>query len=62
MAKWLTDAGELERLNAFCKGKQIERIEYDAGDNLTLYFTDESEARMSTLGGFEIEELRPNRN
>lgn len=60
MNKWLTDDGELDRLNAFCGGKQIERVEYDAGENLMLYFSDGSEVRISTLGGLEIDELKDN--
>lgn len=58
MATWLTDDGELDRLNAFCTGKVLARIEYCGGiDDLTLHFSDGSSARLSTLGGVEIEEL-----
>ncbi len=57
MSKWLSDPGELERLNAFCAGKTIASLEYDICDNFVLHFTDGSCARLSTLGGFEIEAL-----
>lgn len=59
MTKWLTDNGELERLNAFCKLKVIDRIELEGmDDDIVLRFLDGSSARISTLGGLEIEELK----
>jgi hypothetical protein len=59
MAAWLTDDGELDRLNLFCAGKVLASIEYVGGsDDLTLHFSDGSSARLSTLGGLEVEELK----
>lgn len=57
--KWLTDEGELDRLNRFCEGKVLSRIEHDASDDITLHFADGSVARLSSLGGLEIEDLVP---
>ena len=59
MSVWIYEDGEVKRLNNFCAGKTLARIECDGDDDLTLVFTDGSEAEIGTLGGIAIEELRP---
>ena len=50
----LENAEELARLNSFCAGKTISRIDYDELDNITLTFTDGSDVKLFTLGGVSI--------
>jgi hypothetical protein len=56
----LLEPPELLRLNQFCCGKTLINIDYDHGDDLTLFFSDGSSVVLSTLGGIEIEELIEN--
>lgn len=58
MGKWLcTDGDEVNRLNTLCQGKTIVRVGVSEtmGDDITIYFTDGTYVRISTLGGLEIE-------
>jgi hypothetical protein len=56
MAIWITEHGQIEKLNDFVVGKSINNVECD-GDDITLNFTDGSSASLSTLGGIEISRL-----
>ncbi len=55
--KYMDDQKALSELNAFCKGRQILRINIDHGDSIDLVFTGGYVARLSTLGGISISEL-----
>lgn len=58
VAKWLDEEEEQKRLNDFCIGKTVRRIDYDGHfENLVIQFSDESVVTISTLGGLEIEDL-----
>jgi hypothetical protein len=59
MAIWITEHGQIEKLNDFIVGKTLNKIECD-GDDITLNFTDGSSASLSTLGGIEISRLTHN--
>ena len=45
------------KLNAFCRGKIVDRFDFDSSDDISIYFADGSIARLSTLGGVEVAAL-----
>ncbi len=56
--KALTDQTELDRLTAFCVGKEVKCFDFCFDDDITIFFLDGSFARLSTLGGVAIAELK----